>query len=67
LKEKDELSFLFLLNISYLPIIKLMRKQGETKMKQKQIRCKRCGNEIDSKDYAEHLVKYHRDFSLIKK
>lgn len=44
-----------------------MRKQGETKMKQKQIRCKRCGNEIDSKDYAEHLVKYHRDFSLIKK
>ena len=34
--------------------------------KQKQERCKRCCQSIDSKNYAEHLVKFHNDFSEIK-
>jgi hypothetical protein len=36
-------------------------------MKHKMVRCKRCGNELDSKNYPEHLVKCHLDFSLVKK
>ena len=35
--------------------------------KTKQVRCKRCGSALDSQDYAEHLVKYHMDFSLMRK
>lgn len=43
-------------------------KAGENhKMKkQKQVRCKRCGQPMDSGYYAEHLVKFHYDFSELK-
>lgn len=34
--------------------------------KQRQERCKRCGQSVDSGYYAEHLVKFHNDFSKMK-
>lgn len=34
--------------------------------KQRQERCKRCGQALDSGYYAEHLAKFHNDFSKMK-
>lgn len=37
------------------------------KMKRNERICKRCGQGIDSENYAEHLVNFHCDFSEMRK